>query len=120
MPFIRKPRYEISSGAGGDSELGDEKNHIGGYGGEESGWSPFGAIRSVASAAARGATGAVKSGPFGMVSRGFGKLRRRGSGGTWRSPVIPHIGAPPPAAPPPSSIVGLFAHMKRKKRPNHL
>lgn len=33
--FVRKPRYEIGPRLGGDSELGNEKEHIGGYGGEE-------------------------------------------------------------------------------------
>lgn len=65
MAFTRKPRYEISSTAGGDSELGNEKEHIGGYGGGRVGFG-WSTISNVANAAKRAAL---------SVGPGFGGRR---------------------------------------------
>lgn len=73
-----KKQYELTGNAGGESELGAEKNHIGGYGGENIGFSFWGGIKKAAS-------GAVRFGkPMGALNPA-NLMRRRGRGGSWRA-----------------------------------
>lgn len=72
MAFTKSPRYEISSKLGGDSELGNEKAHIGGYGGDDAVGLSF-----------KGFKGLGKG--LGKLGKGLGKGFYRMPGGALRA-----------------------------------